>query len=130
PSSVGNLAEQLGIANGNPIGPGMPFIGFYGGTPSQTGSGTLNGIGSGGVEQNFRSAVIQFTDNVVLTHNRHVIHTGFEYWPNRINIFYTGNSGKYGAMLFSGQYTGLPSDALTGFGGAAFFLGTPNWYGT
>src|SRR5579863_6052346 len=42
-NAVGNLASTLGIANGNPIGPGLMFIDFYGGTPSQYGSGTLNG---------------------------------------------------------------------------------------
>jgi hypothetical protein len=132
PSSIGSLAEQLGISNGNPIGPGLMSIGFYGGTPSQPGSGTLNSIGASGIEQNFRSAVIQFSDNVVVTRGRHVIHTGFDYRRNRINIFYSGNSGKYGAILFSGQYTansGSSPFAGTGFGGADFFLGMPNSYG-
>ena len=132
PSSVGSLATQLGIANGNPIGPGLMSLGFYGGTPSQAGSGTLNSVGASGIEQNFRSAVIQFDDNVVITHGRHIIHTGFDYRRNRINIFYSGNSGKYGAILFSGQYTAnngsSPADG-TGFGGADFFLGLPNSYG-
>jgi hypothetical protein len=129
PSSTGNLAEQLGIANGNPIGPGMLQLNFNGGTPSQGGSGTLNNVGALGIEQNFRSAVIQFSDNVVLTHGRHVIHTGFEYWRNRINIFYSGNSGKWGGLNFSGQYTASAgSNALknTGYGGADFFLGLPD----
>ncbi|HKU19487.1 MAG TPA: TonB-dependent receptor [Terriglobales bacterium] len=131
-SSVGDLATQLGIANGNPIGPGLMSLGFYGGTPSQAGSGTLNSVGASGIEQNFRSAVIQFDDNLVITHGRHIIHTGFDYRRNRINIFYSGNSGKYGAILFSGQYTAndgsSPADG-TGFGGADFFLGLPNSYG-
>jgi hypothetical protein len=129
PSSVGNLAEQLGIANGNPIGAGLMSLNFNGGTPSQAGSGRLNSVGASGIEQNFRSAVIQFSDNVVMTHGRHVIHTGFEYWRNRINIFYSGNSGKYGAILFSGQYTasgGTSPIADTGYGGADFFLGLPD----
>jgi carboxypeptidase family protein len=129
PSSVGNLAEQLGIANGNPVGPGLLSLNFNGGTPSQGGSGTLNSIGALGIEQNFRSAVIQFNDNVVWTHGRHVIHTGFEYRRNRINIFYSGNSGKFGGLNFSGQYTASAgSNPLdnTGYGGADFFLGLPD----
>src|SRR6266849_1682253 len=54
--TVGNLAEQLGIANGNKGGPGMLLLGFYGGTPSSPGkggapgTGVLSGIGSGGVQ--------------------------------------------------------------------------------
>ena len=129
PSSTGNLAEQLGIANGNPIGPGIMQLDFNGGTPSQSGSGTLNNVGALGIEQNFRDAVIQFNDNVVWTHGRHVIHTGFEYRRNRINSFYSGNSGKFGGLNFSGQYTASAgSNPLknTGYGGADFFLGLPD----
>ena len=36
---LGNLAEQLGITNGNKGGPGMLQLGFYGGTPSSPGDG-------------------------------------------------------------------------------------------
>jgi len=132
PGSAGNIATELGIANGNPVGPGLMNINFYGGTPSQEGSGTINSIGLLGIEQNFRSAVIQFDDNVVITHGRHVIHTGFDYRRNRINIFYSGNSGKFGGILFSGQYTANDGSSPangTGFGGADFFLGLPNSYG-
>ena len=131
PGSISNVEQQLGIANANPQG--LMTIGFYGGTPSQIGNGTLNSIGLNGIEQNFRSAVIQFTDNVVLTHGHHVIHAGFDYRRNRINIFYSGNNGKWGAILFSGQYTQEDTAgnfAATGFGGADFFLGMPNSYGT
>jgi len=130
-SGISNVEQQLGIANTNPQG--LMTIGFYGGTPSQEGSGTINSIGLNGIEQNFRSAVIQFTDNVVLTHGRHVIHTGFDFRRNRINIFYSGNNGKWGAILYNGQYTqldGAGTDTSTGFGGADFFLGMPNSYGT
>src|SRR5439155_1454492 len=45
-SSLGNLAEQLGIANGNKGGPGMLLVGFNGGTPSNPGGGILSGIGN------------------------------------------------------------------------------------
>jgi len=129
PSSTGNLAEDLGIANGNVVGPGLLSLNFNGGTPSQGGSGTLNNVGALGIEQNFRDAVIQFNDNVVWTHGRHVIHTGFEYRRNRINTFYSGNSGKFGGLNFSGQYTASAGSnplADTGYGGADFFLGLPD----
>jgi Carboxypeptidase regulatory-like domain len=132
PNSVGNLATDLGIANGNPIGPGLMSLNFNGGTPSQAGSGRLNSVGASGIEQNFRTAVIQFSDNVVLTHGRHVIHTGFDYRRNRVNAFYSGNSGKYGAILFSGQYTastGIKPNDGSGYGAADFFLGMPDSYG-
>jgi hypothetical protein len=129
PNSIGNLAEELGIANGNPVGPGLMALNFNGGTPSQPGSGTLNTAGALGIEQNFHSAVIQFADNIVLNHGRHVIHSGFDYHRNRINAFYGGNSGKWGGLNYSGQYTSdsgtNPSDG-TGYGGADFFLGMPD----
>ena len=131
-NSIGNLAADLGIANGNPVGPGLMSLNFNGGTPSQAGSGRLNSVGASGIEQNFRTAVIQFTDNVVLTHGHHVIHTGFEFRRNRVNAFYSGNSGKYGAILFSGQYTasaGTDAASGTGYGAADFFLGMPDSYG-
>ena len=138
--TVGNLAEQLGIANGNKGGPGMLLLGFYGGTPSSPGkggapgTGVLSGIGSGGVQQHFHDAVIQFSDSVVWTHNRHVFHTGFEYWRYRVNSFYSGNSGSLGGILFSGAFTSenpvSPGPAGNGYGGADFFLGFPSAYGS
>ena len=131
--SVGNLAETLGITNGNKGGPGLPLLGFYGGTPSSPGSGVLSGIGSGGVQQRFHDAVIQFSDSVVWTRGRHVLHTGFEYWRYRVNSFYSGNSGSLGAILFSGAFTSenpvSPGSGSNGYGGADFFLGMPSAYG-
>jgi len=137
---LGNLAEQLGIANGNKGGPGMLQLGFYGGTPSSPGDGgppgnnILSSIGSGGVHQSFHDAVIQVSDSLVWTHGRHVFHTGFEYWRYRVNSFYSGNSGSLGAILFSGAFTSenpvAPSAGGNGFGGADFFLGMPSAYGS
>ena len=135
PSSIGNLGTQLGIANANPLGAGLFQLGFNGGTPAQpnTPSGGLTNVGSTGVEQNFRSAVIQISDGLVLTHGHHEIHTGFELWRDRINIFYTGNSGRFGGIFFNGNFTSdnaANPTSGTGFGGADFFLGMPNSYGT
>jgi hypothetical protein len=88
--------------------------------------------------------VIQASDALVLTHNRHVFHTGFEFWRDRINTFYTGNNGALGQIQFNGQFTscnpaGLstppascgPLAATTtagGYGGADFYLGTADEY--
>ncbi len=132
PSAIGNFGEQLGIANANTNGPGLLEIGFNGGTPSQAGNGTLTNIGASGIEQNFRDAVIQLSDAVVLTRGRHVIHTGFEFWRDRINTFYSGNNGKFGGIFYGGNFTSNdPKNTVTGtgFGGADFFLGLPNSYG-
>jgi hypothetical protein len=135
PTSLGNLAEQLGISNGNKGGPGMLFLGFNGGTPSNPGNpNPLSGIGSSAVTQRFHDAVIQFSDAVVATRNRHVLHAGFEYWRYRVNSFYSGNSGSLGAILFSGAFTSeapaSPGPGGNGYGGADFYMGLPSAYGS
>ena len=133
-SSLGNLAEQLGIANGNKGGPGMLLVGFNGGTPSNPGGGILSGIGNNSQTARFHDAVIQFSDALVWTRNRHVFHTGFEYWRYRVNSFYSGNSGSLGAILFSGAFTSeapiSPGPGGNGYGGADFYLGLSSAYGS
>jgi hypothetical protein len=122
-SSLGNLGDQLGIVNGNPAGiPGLLSMGF---------NGILTGIGSSGVQQRFQDAVIQASDTVIVTHNRHVFHTGFEFWRDRVNTFYTGNNGALGSINFSGIFTSSdPAASGTGgYGGADFYLGLPINYG-
>ena len=134
-SSVGALGSQLGIANANANAPGLLELGFGGGTPSSVGNGTLTNIGTNATIQSFKDAVIQASDAVVITRNHHVFHTGFEFWRDRINTFYTGNSGELGAIIFGGQYTSnnpTGSNAINtggGFAGADFFLGLPQNYG-
>jgi hypothetical protein len=134
-SSVGDLGQQLGIANGNAGGDGLLLIGFGGGTPSSAGNGTLTNIGSTGVVQSFNDAVIQASDSAIWTHGHHLLHIGFEYWRDRINTFYTGNSGALGGITFDGNYTSnFPADTTNpaytvGFEGADFFLGLPSSYG-
>jgi hypothetical protein len=132
-SSVGNLGTDLGIANANAGGPGLLQLGFNGGTPSTVGTGVLTNVGSTGVQQRFQDAVIQASDAVIMTHNRHIFHMGFEYWRDRINTFYTGNSGALGAILFNGAFTSSDPTGATqatgGYGGADFYLGLPSAYG-
>ncbi|HMD21843.1 MAG TPA: TonB-dependent receptor [Alloacidobacterium sp.] len=115
--SIGNLGTSLGIANANSAGPGLLLLGFGGGTAPSPGSGTLTNLGNNVVQQDFADTVIQFNDGLVINHGKHVFKTGFQMWRYRVNTFYTGNSGAYGSILFSGQFSG---DA-----GADFFLGYP-----
>src|SRR5229473_5438582 len=121
-TSVGNLGDQLGIGNGNPAGvPGLLSIGF---------NTVLSGIGNSGVQQRFQDAVIQASDTVIVTHNRHIFHAGFEFWRDRINTFYTGNNGALGSINFTGIYTqDAPPNGTGGYGGADFYLGLPTNYG-
>jgi len=122
-SAVGDLGNTLGIGNGNPAGiPGLLSIGF-------TGS-PLTSVGSAGVQQKFDDAVIQASDTVIVTHNRHLFHTGFEFWRDRINTFYTGNSGALGSINFTGIFTSnAPPSGTGGYAGADFYLGLPANYG-
>jgi hypothetical protein len=122
-SSVGNLGDQLGIGNGNPSGvPGLLSLTF---------NQIVTGIGNSGVQQKFNDAVIQASDSVVITHGRHVLHTGFEYQRLRVNTFYTGNSGALGNISFTGVFTSSdPAHSGNGgYGGADFYLGLPLSYG-
>ncbi len=124
-SSVGNVGETLGIANSNHNN-GVAIPGLLG--LSFSGNSFVSGVGDGEVQQRFPSTVIQVSDGVVITHGRHVIHAGFELWRDRINIFYSGNSGRLGSIGFAGVFTSSAvTNALpnTGSGDADFFLGLP-----
>jgi hypothetical protein len=115
---IGNLGTQLGIANANSVGPGLLLIGFGGGTAPEPNVGAvLTNIGSSVVDQDFADTVIQFDDGLTITRGKHVFKAGYQMWRYRINTFYSGNSGEYGAILFGGSFSG---DA-----GADFFLGYP-----
>jgi hypothetical protein len=133
-SSVGDLGNTLGIGNGNPAGlPGLLSIGF---------GNVLSSVGSSGVEQKFDDAVIQLSDTLIVTHDRHLFHAGFEFWRARINTFYTGNNGALGSINFNGNFTTCNPGGLAvppascdgakstgGYGGADFYLGLPINYG-
>ncbi|HXM98838.1 MAG TPA: carboxypeptidase-like regulatory domain-containing protein [Candidatus Dormibacteraeota bacterium] len=116
-SSVGNFGTALGIAGANPAGlSGLLNLTFN----------TVTGIGNSEVTQRFPSTVIQVSDGVLITHGRHAFKTGFEIWRDRIDIFYSGNSGSLGAINFANAFTSTAGTA--GTGGAAeadFFLGLP-----
>jgi hypothetical protein len=118
-SAAAAAGTDLGIANANAARPGLLFLNF------NPGSGPLTNIGDRWIEQKFQDAVIQASDAVIVTHNRHVFHTGFEFWRDRINTFYTGNNGALGEIRFSGLYT-ENSAGNGGYGGADFYLGKPD----
>ncbi len=123
---VGNFAEQLGIANGNDRGPGLMALWSPG----------LN-IGSPSTPRSFLFAdtVIQLEDGMVLTWGRHILHTGFQYWRQRINTFIGGDIwGVSGGINFDGRWTAGPdpfavAGASAGSPDADFFLGLPERLG-
>jgi Carboxypeptidase regulatory-like domain len=117
--AIGSLGTQIGIANANTSGPGLLLLGFGGGTATEPQTGTLSNLGSNVVDSKFADTVVQFDDGVVVTHGKHVLKAGFQMWRFRLNTFYSGNSGEYGAILFGGAFTGDPSgDFFTGYPGA------------
>jgi carboxypeptidase family protein len=125
---LGNVAEQLGIQNGNERGPGLLALNF--------GAALVNGIGSAniGTQQLFADTVYQYEDALVLTHGRHVVHSGFQYWRQQVNTFYAGNNGRTGFMSYTGKFTAGPSPLSvagggTGAGEADFLLGLPDQLG-
>jgi hypothetical protein len=126
PDSAGNIAEQLGIANGNDRGPGLLSLNI--------GGGFAGGFGDSGVQQLFADTVIQAQDGLIISKGKHVIHTGFEYLRQRINTYYSGNNGASGLMDYTGRFTAGPNALAAAGGGAGageadFFLGLPDQLG-
>jgi Carboxypeptidase regulatory-like domain len=127
-NGLGNVADQLGIADGNDRGPGLLSLEFL--AARATNIGSLN-IGD---QQRFANTVIQFEDSLIITHGQHIFRTGFQYKRNRLNIFYAGNNGRTGRMIYSGRFTAGPdllavASNTSGRGEADFILGLPETLG-
>jgi hypothetical protein len=110
-SSVGQLGNKIGIANGNPSGVvGLPQLSFGGGSVTNINAGTLRSLGAADVVEKFSSTVTQFDDVLIYTHGRHTIKTGFQMNRYNINVFYSGNGGELGVEIFGlgpgGNYSG------------------------
>jgi hypothetical protein len=135
--SVGAFGQTIGIANSNPGGvAGLIGLNFNGGTPSSPNGGTYNTIGNSMVTQDFNSTVWQYNDDITWTHGRHSIKFGGMWMFEKIKVYYSGNSGALGNIIFDPTFT--QSSAATTAGGAApaggagiadFFLGLPTGYG-
>jgi hypothetical protein len=128
-SSVGQLANKIGIANGNPGGlDGLPFLTFGGGSGTNPNAGVVESLGSAGVTERFSSTVEQFNDNVIYTHGRHSIKAGYQMNRYKINVFYSGNGGELGILIYGlgagGNYSGN-GGTNTGDPTADWALGVP-----
>lgn len=99
PASLGDLGTTLGIPNGNSTGPGLLQFEVTG--------GTVTGIGGNNVVQLFHDTVFQYEDNLSITHGKHTVKVGFQYFRQRINTYYSGNNGTLGFFNFTGFYTGI-----------------------
>lgn len=102
-SGLGDLAQQIGIPGGNAFAPGLPMIN----------AGNVQ-FGTNDLLQYFGTGTGQIEDNLIITHGRHTIKTGFQYWRERQNYSYPGNNGVLGTFNIS---------ALTGSTQADLWLG-------
>ncbi len=98
PASLGDLGQTLGIPNGNETGPGLLQFQITG--------GTVTGVGGNNVVQLFHDTVFQYEDNLSITHGKHTVKVGFQYFRQRLNTYYSGNNGTLGFFNFTGFYTG------------------------
>ena len=122
---LGDVAQDLGIQNGNDRGPGLMALNF--------GAAFVTGIGNAniGTQQLFPSTVIQFEDSLVITRGSQILRTGVQFQRLRINPFYAGNFGRTGNITFDGRFTAGPDPLSVAGGGAGageadFFLGLPS----
>ncbi|HTQ56869.1 MAG TPA: TonB-dependent receptor [Bryobacteraceae bacterium] len=114
-SGLGDFGTTIGIADANAVGPGLLALNFNGGYAAGLGSNIS------GSQQLFASTVIQADDTVVITKGQHTFHTGFQFFRERINVYYAGNNGNQGQINFGGQYSGIAE--------SDFFLGLPSGFG-
>jgi Carboxypeptidase regulatory-like domain len=134
--SVGALAASIGGLIPAGVN-GIPEFGLAGGSVTKINDGTLTNLGAADVVEKFSSTTTQFDDVLIYTHGRHVIKTGFQMNRYNINVFYSGNGGELGALLYGGgqggNYSGTAilsnvTGKLTptaGDGSADFALGLP-----
>ena len=127
-NGLGNLGEELGIAHANDHGPGLLALYIFGGAVGYFGNQNI------GAAELFADTVFQYKDDVIITHRRHLFHSGFQFWRQRVNTYEAGSSGRTGFMTFSGRFTAGPdqlavSGGGTGAGEADLFLGLPDSLG-
>ena len=93
--------------------------------------GNISNFGNSDVLQEFSSTVVQAEDTGILTKGSHTVKAGFQYFRDRINVFYSGNEGLAGQLTFNGQYTGTTMNgvATNGVPEADFVLGLPEQVG-
>jgi outer membrane receptor protein involved in Fe transport len=94
-------------------------------TMSFVNAGTLlDPIGNNDLVQSFHDTTLQFEDTMTWTHEKHVIHFGFQSYRYIMNDLYPGNAGLAGQFTFNGQFTGRTGTS-GGNAVADFLLGLP-----
>ncbi len=117
---LGNLAEKLGIQQGNDRGPGLMALQFTGGYASAIGNKNV------GTQAKYPSNTFQYIDNLTIIKGRHMIKTGGQLLRQQMNPFFAGNNGRTGFITFDGHFTSNSTPYSKGFAEADFFLGYPS----
>jgi len=99
--SVGNLAQTIGIIDGNAFSAGLPIIT----------AGNLE-IGANGLDQTFHTSTPQVDEILSITRGRHQFKVGYQYERLRLDQQYSGNAGELGSITFGGGLTGSPYSDL------------------
>ncbi len=115
-----NLATNFGIAG---AAAGIPFL-----PQISLGGGFIGGqaFGNNDALNQFNDTVIQAEDELTWVYGQHSVHTGFQYFHYKTDIFYPGNEGLAGEFQFNGQYTDNGTPSSPGMGEADFLMGLPN----
>ncbi|MEZ5362066.1 MAG: carboxypeptidase regulatory-like domain-containing protein [Bryobacterales bacterium] len=120
-NGLGNVADQLGIKNGNERGPGLMQLQF-------AGSNFASNIGSAniGTQTMFANTTYHYADNLTVIRGRHQMKMGGQVMRQHMNTFYAGNTGRTGFLQYNGNFTRDQSNtASKGLAEADFLLGTP-----
>jgi len=120
-NGLGDVAERLGITNGNDRGPGLMGINF-------TDSNFASNFGSAniGTQTMFANTTYHYVDNLTVIRGRHQMKMGGQVMRQHMNTFYAGNTGRTGFLQYNGNFTrDQANTASKGFAEADFFLGTP-----
>jgi hypothetical protein len=122
-STVGAFGNTLGIGNGNPANiDGLLALQFD--------NSAVTNLGSAENTESFDDHVWQAEDALSWNHGRHNFKFGGQWWRQIIKTFYAGNNGQLGFLNFDGRFTASsPDAAVSGDGGADFFLGLNDAYG-
>lgn len=117
---VGNLGDQIGIADGNVGGPGLLGLNFSGGLATS--------LGQADRQDQFSNSTFEPMADLIITKGRHNLRFGFQGMRHQLNVYFAGNNGKFGSLTYNGQYTAGPAalaPVSIGFPEADFFLGLP-----
>lgn len=100
-TGLGNISQQLGINGANAQAGGLVQISIPTGLGGNASLGLIN------LWQIFRDTEIQLEDNLVISHGKHTLKSGFQFIRERNNYVYPGNEGVLGNISINSSTNGL-----------------------